>query len=90
MRWLPQSLLWRTLVILVAALVLSQAAAVWLLDQYVTRPRVAVGMRQFVSHLKTVAAALLTAFRDLIVPGVAHLDVRTDEVVAWLDAGAPT
>jgi two-component system osmolarity sensor histidine kinase EnvZ len=59
-RLAPRSLLWRTLLVLVAALVLSQAAAVWLLDQYVTRPRAATGMRQFVSHLKTVAAALET------------------------------
>jgi two-component system osmolarity sensor histidine kinase EnvZ len=57
---LPRSLLWRTLLVLVAALVLSQAAAVFLLDQYVTRPRAAYGMRQFVSHLKTVSAALET------------------------------
>ena len=90
MRWLPQSLLWRTLVILVAALVLSQAAAVWLLDQYVTRPRVAVGMRQFVSHLKTVAAALETmdpvqheAFigRVAEMEGIRITPVREDMVV---------
>ena len=56
----PGSLLWRTLLVLVAALVLSQAAAVWILDEYVTRPRAMVGMRQFVSHLKTVSAALET------------------------------
>jgi two-component system osmolarity sensor histidine kinase EnvZ len=59
-RLVPQSLLWRTLLVLVAALVLSQAAAVFLLDQYITRPRAALGMRQFVSHLKTVSAALET------------------------------
>jgi two-component system osmolarity sensor histidine kinase EnvZ len=46
--------------VLLAALVLSQAAALWLFDEYVTRPRTAVGMRQFVSHLKTVSAALET------------------------------
>ena len=60
MRLLPGSLLWRTLLVLLAALVLSQAAALWLFDEYVTRPRTAVGMRQFVSHLKTVSAALET------------------------------
>jgi two-component system osmolarity sensor histidine kinase EnvZ len=59
-RLLPGSLLWRTLLVLLAALVLSQAAALWLFDEYVTRPRTAVGMRQFVSHLKTVSAALET------------------------------
>ena len=31
MNWFPASLRWRTLIVLVAALVLSQAAAVWLL-----------------------------------------------------------
>ena len=60
MKLLPGSLRWRTLLVLVAALVLSQLAAMWLLDQYVTRPRQAYGMRQFVSHLKTVSAALET------------------------------
>lgn len=60
MRFLPQSLLWRTLLVLVAALVLSQAAAMWLLDEYVTRPRAAVAMRHFTSHLKTLSAALET------------------------------
>ena len=60
MRWIPRSLLWRTLIVLVAALVLSQAAAMWILDEYVTRPRAMAGMRQFVSHLKTVSAALET------------------------------
>lgn len=60
MRLVPASLLWRTLAVLVAALVLSQAAAYWLFDEYVTRPRAAIGLRQFVSHLKTVSAALET------------------------------
>ncbi len=57
-------------------------------------PRLYASDRELARHgaprEETVAAALLTAFRDLIVPGFAHLDVRTDEVVAWLDAGAPT
>jgi two-component system osmolarity sensor histidine kinase EnvZ len=57
---LPGSLLWRTLIVLVAALVLSQAAALWLLHEYVTQPRMALGIGQFVSHLKTVSAALQT------------------------------
>jgi hypothetical protein len=59
-RVFPASLLWRTLLVLVAALVLSQAAAIWLFDEYVTAPRAALGLRQFVSHLKTVSAALET------------------------------
>ena len=54
------SLRWRTLAVLVLALVLSQATAMWLFDRYITQPRVAVTMTSFVSHLKTVAAALET------------------------------
>jgi two-component system osmolarity sensor histidine kinase EnvZ len=86
----PQSLLWRTLLVLVTALVLSQAAAVYILDQYVTRPRAAVGMRQFVSHLKTVSAALETldpsqheAFigRVLEMEGIRITPVREDMAV---------
>jgi two-component system osmolarity sensor histidine kinase EnvZ len=57
---LPGTLLWRTLIVLVTALVLSQAAALWLLHEYVTQPRVAFGIAQFVSHLKTINAALAT------------------------------
>jgi len=44
----------------VAALVLSQAASLYLLHAYVTQPRNAYGMGQFVSHLKTMGAALQT------------------------------
>jgi two-component system osmolarity sensor histidine kinase EnvZ len=54
------SLLWRTLLVVVAALVLSQAAAVWLVHEFVTQPRMRVGIGQFVSHLKTINAALQT------------------------------
>ena len=60
MRLFPGSLLWRTLAVLVAALVLSQAASLWLLNEYVTQPRLAMGVGQFVSHLKTISAALQT------------------------------
>lgn len=56
----PASLTWRTLLVLVAALVLSQATALWLLHSFVTKPRVALGVGQFVSHLKTISAALQT------------------------------
>jgi len=59
-KWLPQSLLARTLIVVVAALVLSQAASLYLLHEYVTQPRNAYGMGQFVSHLKTMGAALQT------------------------------
>ena len=60
MRLFPGSLLWRTLIVLVAALVVSQAASLWLLHEYVTQPRAALGVGQFVSHLKTISAALQT------------------------------
>jgi two-component system osmolarity sensor histidine kinase EnvZ len=56
----PVSLLWRTLLVLVASLVLSQAASLWLLHEHVTQPRMALGIGQFVSHLKTISAALQT------------------------------
>jgi two-component system osmolarity sensor histidine kinase EnvZ len=59
-RLVPGSLLWRTLAVLVAALVLSQALSLWLLNEYVTQPRMAMGVGQFVSHLKTINAALQT------------------------------
>jgi two-component system osmolarity sensor histidine kinase EnvZ len=48
------------LIVVVAALVLSQATAVWLLHEYVTQPRVSAAIRNFVSHLKTINAALQT------------------------------
>jgi len=56
----PGSLLWRTLIVMVAALVLSQLAAVYLLHQHVTQPRMRAAIGQFVSHLKTISAALQT------------------------------
>jgi two-component system osmolarity sensor histidine kinase EnvZ len=59
-RLAPTSLLWRTLAVLLAALVLSQAFALWLMDRYVTQPRVEQNIRLFVSHLKTISAALDT------------------------------
>jgi two-component system osmolarity sensor histidine kinase EnvZ len=60
MKLLPGSLLWRTLVVMIAALAVSQAAAVYLLHEFVTHPRMRLGIGQFVSHLKTVNAALQT------------------------------
>jgi two-component system, OmpR family, osmolarity sensor histidine kinase EnvZ len=59
-RLFPASLLWRTLIVLVAALVVSQAAALWLLHEHMTQPRAAQGMGQFVNHLKTISSALQT------------------------------
>ena len=34
--------------------------------------------------------ALLGAVRDLIVPGLARLEMPTDAIIAWLEAGAPS
>jgi two-component system osmolarity sensor histidine kinase EnvZ len=56
----PASLQWRTLIVIVAALGLSQAASLWLLHEHVTLPRMALAIGQFVSHLKTISAALQT------------------------------
>ncbi|HEY2627691.1 MAG TPA: ATP-binding protein [Usitatibacter sp.] len=56
----PRSLLGRTLAVLIGAMVLSQAAAIWFLHEYVTQPRQALGVGLFVSHLKTISAALQT------------------------------
>lgn len=60
MRLVPGSLLWRTLLVVVLAMVLSQATAMWLWQEYVTRPRGEAAIGQFVLHLKTVHAALQT------------------------------
>lgn len=60
MRLFPGTLRWRTLVVIVGALVVSQATAMWLFDRNVTQPRIALNVSVFVSHLKTIAAALQT------------------------------
>ncbi len=88
MKLFPASLLWRTLVVLIVALILSQVAAVWVLHRYVTQPRHAAGIGQFVSHLKTIGAALNTmgpAQRDEFIgrvdeqEGIRIVPVRGDE-----------
>ena len=58
MKWWAGSFFWRTLAVLVIALVASQAASFWLFRQQVQQPRLAMGIGQFVSHLKTIHAAL--------------------------------
>ncbi|MGE5616524.1 MAG: ATP-binding protein [Bacillota bacterium] len=60
MKILPASLLWRTLVAMVVALALSQAAAVYLMHELVSQPRIRLGVGLFVNHLKTINAALQT------------------------------
>ena len=58
MRLVPSSLRWRTLIVIAAALMLSQAASLYLLHEYVTHPRFTARVGHFVSHLKTIRAAL--------------------------------
>ncbi|HUP29033.1 MAG TPA: ATP-binding protein [Usitatibacter sp.] len=60
MRLLPGSLRWRTFAVLLLALALSQAIALWLFDRYITQPRVAITSNTFMSHLKSLSAALET------------------------------
>jgi two-component system osmolarity sensor histidine kinase EnvZ len=75
-RLFPGSLLWRTLLVMVAALVLSQAAALWLLNEYVTKPRLVAGIGAFVSHLKTINAALQTMSPPQQQQFISHLAER--------------
>jgi two-component system osmolarity sensor histidine kinase EnvZ len=56
----PGSILWRTLLVIVAALVTSQAAAWYLLEEFVNRPRIQLAINQTISHLRTINAALAT------------------------------
>jgi len=58
MKLLPGSFFWRTLAVLVVALVASQGAALLLFRSQVQQPRMGQGIGQFVSHLKTINAAL--------------------------------
>jgi two-component system, OmpR family, osmolarity sensor histidine kinase EnvZ len=94
-RLFPASLLWRTLVVLVASLVLSQAAALWLMHEYVTNPRHTVRIAQLVSHLRTIGVALGTMgereqrqfiARIADTEGIRILPVRGDEAMRPADA----
>ncbi len=60
MKWWGGSFFWRTLAVLVIALVASQAASFWLFRQQVQQPRMGMAIGSFVSHLKTIHAALST------------------------------
>jgi two-component system osmolarity sensor histidine kinase EnvZ len=86
----PASLMWRTLLVMIAALVLSQAAALYLLHEYVTQPRHVARVGLFVSHLKTISAAMNTMdatqrqrFIDQIAEkeGIRIMPVRGDEAM---------
>lgn len=61
---LPGSLVWRLFAVLMAALIVSQLMAVFLLREYVTKPRVLRGAGYFVNHLKTITSALETMNPD--------------------------
>ncbi len=60
MKWWAGSFFWRTLAVLVVALVASQAASFWIFRQQVQQPRMGLAIGHFVSHLKTIHAALST------------------------------
>ncbi|NJD87430.1 MAG: HAMP domain-containing protein [Betaproteobacteria bacterium] len=60
MKWWAGSFFWRTLAVLVIALVASQAASFWLFRQQVQQPRMGMAIGSFVSHLRTIHAALST------------------------------
>ena len=60
MKWWAGSFFWRTLAVLVVALVASQAASFLLFRQQVQQPRIGMAIGSFVSHLKTIHAALST------------------------------
>jgi two-component system, OmpR family, osmolarity sensor histidine kinase EnvZ len=58
MKWLPQSLLARTAIVLLIALVASQLASVALFRHYSREPRVQLLAIGFIGQLKTIRAAL--------------------------------
>lgn len=60
MKWWAGSFFWRTLAVLAIALVASQAASFAIFRREVQQPRQAMGIGHFVSHLKTIHAALST------------------------------
>jgi two-component system, OmpR family, osmolarity sensor histidine kinase EnvZ len=71
---LPGSLLWRTLIALLAALMLSQATALWLFEAYFAQPRSARTAMHFLNHLKTIRAALMTGDEAHRAAFLAHVD----------------
>jgi two-component system, OmpR family, osmolarity sensor histidine kinase EnvZ len=60
MKWLPASMFGRTALIMIAAVMVGQLVTVVLLNQFVNQPRINLGVGQFVTHLKTIRAALDT------------------------------
>jgi two-component system osmolarity sensor histidine kinase EnvZ len=62
---LPGSILWRTSIVILVALVLSEITTVTLMEQYEGRPRTEARVANFVGHLKTISAALETMSDDV-------------------------
>jgi two-component system osmolarity sensor histidine kinase EnvZ len=98
MSFFPSSLMWRTFAVMVVALVLSQAAAISLLNRFVTEPRHEARVGQFVSHLKTISAALETMapaaqqrFIDAIAEkeGIRIVPVSGDERLQPVEGAVP-
>jgi two-component system, OmpR family, osmolarity sensor histidine kinase EnvZ len=58
MLWFPRSMLGRTALVVFVAVALGQIVTVTLLHYFVNVPRVNLGVGQFVTHLKTIRAAL--------------------------------
>ena len=59
------SILWRTSVVILVALVLSEIITVTLMEQYVGQPRMEARVGNFVGHLKTISAALEAMSNDV-------------------------
>ncbi len=68
MRLIPRSLLTRTALVILLALVITQCVSVFLFRYYITQPRTEVAAIGFVSHLKSISAALET------IPPERHLE----------------
>ncbi|MCE2990650.1 MAG: hypothetical protein LW838_10965, partial [Nitrosomonadaceae bacterium] len=58
MRWLPNSLLARTIIVLLVAMIASQLVSLSLFRYYSREPRVQLAAIGFVNQLKTIRAAL--------------------------------
>jgi two-component system osmolarity sensor histidine kinase EnvZ len=62
---LPGSILWRTSIVILVALVLSEIITVTLMEKYVGQPRMEARVGNFVGHLKSISAALETMSDDV-------------------------
>lgn len=58
MRLMPSSLLARTALIILLALIATQIASFTLFNRYITQPRLQIAVAGFASHLKSISAAL--------------------------------